>query len=285
MRSRIQQAQTFARKLGANCLTHDITSLAAQIAFYAMFSLLPLLILVMYGASLVVPHRIIVELVQSALKPYYPDLQNANQMLENGLNKLSDIGARAGVVSFISLAWSATSALIAIQQALDRIFEVDVPRSFLARRAIAALCLVALIILAVVSALAMALYPWVMRHIPAGTWLTTAFTRFSGVTRMLYPLSLFVTCFVVYRYLPSRRVNVNCTIMGALAATVLLDLARLLFVVYAAHAVTYHAVYGGLTVVILLIFWMYIALIILLLGAEIAWLLEQAGRDTGGATP
>jgi len=285
VRSRIQQAQAFARKLGANCMAHDITSLAAQIAFYAMFSLLPLLILVMYGASLVVPHRIIVEMVLGALRPYYPDLQNANQMLENSLNKLSDIGARAGLVSFISLAWSATSALIAVQQALDRIFEVGVPRSFLARRAIAALFLVALVILAVVSALAMALYPWVVHHIPAGTWLVTAFTRFSGVTRMLYPLSLFVTCFVVYRYLPSRRVNLNCTILGALAATVLLDLARLLFVVYAAHAVTYHAVYGGLTVVILLIFWMYIALIILLLGAEIAWLLEQTGGDAGGAEP
>ncbi|AEJ42927.1 YihY/virulence factor BrkB family protein [Alicyclobacillus acidocaldarius] len=285
MRTRFQQAQAFARRLGANCLAHDITSLAAQISFYAMFSLLPLLVLVMYGASLVVPHRIIVEMVLGALRPYYPDLQNANQMLENSLNKLSDIGARAGFVSFLSLAWSATSALIAVQQALDRIFEVGVPRSFLARRAIAALFLVALVIVAVVSALAMAIYPWVVHHIPAGTWLVTAFTRFSGVTRVLYPLSLFVTCFVVYRYLPSRRVNLNCTILGALAATVLLDLARLLFVVYAAHAVTYHAVYGGLTVVILLIFWMYIALIILLLSAEIAWLLEQAGGDPGGAEP
>lgn len=285
MRSRFKQAQAFARKLGANCMAHDITSLAAQIAFYAMFSLLPLLILVMYGASLVVPHQAIIELVLNALKPYYPDLQNANQMLEKSLNKLSDIGTRAGVVSFISLAWSATSAFIAVQQALDRIFEVDVPRSFLARRAMAALFLFALVFLAVVSALAMALYPVIIHRVPAGTWLSTVFTRFSGVTRMLYPLSLFVTCFVVYRYLPSRRVHVNCIIMGALAATVLLDLARLLFVVYAAHAVTYHVVYGGLTVVILLVFWMYIALIILLLGAEIAWLLEQTGGDMGGAEP
>ncbi|WP_157068474.1 YihY/virulence factor BrkB family protein [Alicyclobacillus sendaiensis] len=285
MPPRLQQAYAFMRKLGANCLAHDITSLAAQIAFYAMFSLLPLLILVMYGASLVVPHRIMVEMVLGALRPYYPDLQNATQMLEASLNKLSDIGGRAGVVTFVSLAWSATSALIAVQQALDRIFEVGAPRSFLARRAIAALFLVALVILAVVSALAMALYPWVAHHLPVGTRLVTAFTRFSGVTRMLYPLSLFVTCFVVYRYLPSRRVNLNCTILGALAATVLLDLARLLFVVYAAHAVTYHAVYGGLTVVILLVFWMYIALIILLLGAEIAWLLEQFGGEAGGGEP
>ncbi|WP_304459829.1 YihY/virulence factor BrkB family protein, partial [Alicyclobacillus sendaiensis] len=264
MPSRFREVQAFARKLGANCMAHDIASLAAQIAFYAMFSLLPLIILVMYGASLVVPHRVIVELLLGALRPYYPDLQNATQMLENSLNKLSNIGARAGLVSFLSLAWSATSALIAVQQALDRIFEVTAPRSFLARRAIAALFLVALVLLTVMSALAMALYPWVVHHIPAGNWLVTAFTRFSGVTRMLYPLSLFITCLIVYRYLPSKRINLNCTILGALAATVLLDLARLLFVVYAAHAATYHVVYGGLTVVILLIFWMYIALIILL---------------------
>ncbi|KRW92565.1 ribonuclease BN [Alicyclobacillus tengchongensis] len=283
VRTRVRVFGDFLTQLLVNVFRHDIASLAAQISFYAIFSLFPLLILMIFGASLAVPHQPVVELLVEALKPYYPDVSNANHFLQDNIEKLGTVGARAGFVSLITLAWSATSAFIAVQQALDSIFEVTAQRSFLARRIVAAIMLCLLIALAVICSIALAIFPMVHLHVPASSFLAAWVSRLRGITRILYPLSLFVTSFVVYRYLPSRRVDVNCVILGALASTILLDLARTLFVVYASHLVTYHFIYGSLTVVILLVLWMYIALIILLFGAEVAALVEKMGNEREGA--
>src|SRR5579875_1931325 len=283
VRTRVRVFGDFLTQLLVNVFRHDIASLAAQISFYAIFSLFPLLILMIFGASLAVPHQPVVKLLVEALKPYYPDVSNANHFLQDNIEKLGTVEARAGFVSLITLAWSATSAFIAVQQALDSIFEVTAQRSFLARRIVAAIMLCLLIALAVICSIALAIFPMVHLHVSASSFLAAWVSRLRGITRILYPLSLFVTSFVVYRYLPSRRVDVNSVILGALASTILLDLARTLFVVYASHLVTYHFIYGSLTVVILLVLWMYIALIILLFGAEVAALVEKMGNEREGA--
>ncbi|GMA62362.1 hypothetical protein GCM10025859_28020 [Alicyclobacillus fastidiosus] len=45
----------FFTLLAARIFKHDIASLSAQICFYAVFSMFPLLILIIYGTSLAVP--------------------------------------------------------------------------------------------------------------------------------------------------------------------------------------------------------------------------------------
>lgn len=259
---------------------HDIASLSAQICFYAIFSLFPLLILVIYGASLLVPHLQIEKMLLHGLQPYYPNVSNASAFLKTNIESLGNVGARLGLISFVTLLWSATSAFIAVQQAMDSIFEITEQRSFFARRVVAFTMLILLVIVAILSSIALAIYPSLAEH--ARWWpLVSAWAPlFHLFTRILYPLSLFITCFVFYRFMPSRKVDGNSVLIGALISTVVLDLARALFVVYASHLVSYHVIYGGLTVVMLLVLWMYIAGMILLLGAEIAAVLDKLGRAT-----
>ncbi|GMA62361.1 YihY/virulence factor BrkB family protein [Alicyclobacillus fastidiosus] len=215
----------------------------------------------------------------NALKPYYPNVGAANYFIAASIQSLGSVGPRISIVSFVTLSWSATSSFIAVQQALDTIFELEEQRSFLARRIVGFAMLILLIFLAVVSSIALALYPHLAEHVSWWGLVARWAPGIRGLTRVIYPLSLFVTCFVFYRYLPSRRVDLNSVLIGAMTATVALDLARALFVVYASHLVSYHLIYGTLTVVILLVLWMYIAGIILLFGAEIAACLDYVGRS------
>lgn len=271
----------FFKRLGSALMKHDIAALSAQICFYAIFSLFPLIILVIYGASLIVPHLQIGDMLMKALQPYYPSVPKANGFIQNTIGDLDTVGGKIGLLSFVTLMWSATSAFIAVQQAMDKIFEIEEQRSFFARRMVAFLMLILLVIVAILSAVTLAVYPLVFERVSWWPVIAQWASALHNLTRILYPLSLFVTCFIFYRFLPSRRVDVNSVMIGALVSTVILDLARTLFVVYAAHLVTYHLIYGGLTVVMLLVLWMYIAGIILLFGAEIAACLERMGQ---GAT-
>lgn len=284
MEQRLKYVGLFVKGLGVQVFKHDIASLSAKICFYAIFSMFPLLILVLYGSSLIVPHEPVVKLLLQTLQPYYPDLPNATKFIEHYLDNLETVGARVGIVSIVILIWSATSAFIAIQQSLDEIFEVKEQRSFVARRIVAFCMLFLLVMLAVICSIALTFYPIITDNWTFGPIVSLWVSRLHGLTRVLYPLSLFVTCFVFYRFLPSRRVEINSVILGALSTTVLLDLARTLFVVYASHLVTYHLIYGSLAVAILLVLWMYIALMILLFGAEIAASLERMSQDAGEGT-
>ncbi|MFB5190320.1 YihY/virulence factor BrkB family protein [Alicyclobacillus fastidiosus] len=279
MEERMHLVGRFFTLLAARIFKHDIASLSAQICFYAVFSMFPLLILIIYGTSLVVPQYNFEDSLVNALKPYYPDVGAANQFIKLSIQTLGSVGPRISIVSFVTLTWSATSSFIAVQQALDTIFELEEQRSFLARRIVGFTMVILLIFLAVISSIALALYPHIAEHVSWWGEVARWAPGIHGLTRVIYPLSLFVTCFVFYRYLPSRRVDVNSVLIGAMTATVALDLARALFVVYASHLVSYHLIYGTLTVVILLVLWMYIAGIILLFGAEIAASLDYVGRS------
>lgn len=277
MQEKLRVIGRFFTQLGGNVLRHDIASLSAQICFYAIFSVFPLIILVVFGASLIVPH-LDIQNILAALRPYYPAVGDANSFITFYINNLATVGAKVGVVSFITLMWSATSGFIAVQQAMDKIFEIDDVRSFFARRFVGFLMLILLVIVAVLSSIALTVYPQ-MQHTAWWPLVATWATFLHGLTRILYPLSLFITCFIFYRFLPSRRIDLNSVFIGALTSTVILDLARTLFVLYAGHLVSYHLIYGSLTVVMLLVMWLYIAGIILLFGAEIAAALDNLGRQ------
>lgn len=271
----LHAARKFAGAIANNVLKHDIASLSAQVCFYAIFSLFPLMTLVIYGANLIVPNVQIEQMMLQALKPYYPAISNATDFIKNNIESLGSVGAKIGLVSSATLVWSATSAFIAVQQAMDTIFELDDQRSFFARRVVAFTMLVLLVIVAMLSSVALGVYSVLSHQAELLPGVARWLPLLHAASRVIYPTSLFVTCFVFYRYMPSKRVDVNSVLVGALTATVGLDLARAFFVVYASHLVTYHLIYGVLAVVMLLVLWMYVAGMIMLFGAEIAALLDK----------
>lgn len=270
---RFRSLGRFVCSLMASITKHDISSLAAIIAFYALFSLFPLLLLVLYTASILVPETHGERWLVALIRPYFPAMSDATQFIANNIKRLSNAGAKVGLVSAMILACSATSGFIAVQQALDVVWETK-QRSFIVRRLIAFAMLVVLLALALLSALVIIFYPVAAaaaEHLRTLHWLSVL----PVVSSFIFPTTLFCGCLVLYRYLPSSTQDWSCIIPGALVATVMIDLGRGVFVWYAAHLVTYQLLYGGLAVVMMIILWMYLASIALLFGAEVGAALQQ----------
>lgn len=263
-------AGQFVWRLTTSVVQHDIASLAAVIAFYAAFSLFPLLILLIYAITLFLPNSHVESVLLTLVRPYFPALPEAKEFISSNIARLSELGGNFGLISAVTLTWSATSGFIAVQQALDVIWE-SMQRSYLARRLIAFGMLVVLLLLTILSAIVMALPSIINLHLPAYARIVRWFTFIHGISRVMFPLSLFLGSLVVYRALPAKSLPWVYLVPGALVSTVALDVGRELFVWYAGHLMRYQVIYGNLlAAVMLLVLWMYVASIVLLFGAELS---------------
>lgn len=275
-------------RLIRSTIADDILTWAAVIAFYGLFSLFPLLMLMLYVAALLLPGSHTEQLLVLFVKPYFPGLDDAQRFITGNIARLAQSGAKVGILSLLTLAWSASSAFISLQQAMDVIWNVREQRSYLSRRLIAFGMLLVMLLVTLGSAIVMAMYSTTV----ASGGVTGVFGTFihhlgwlKGTSRILFPASLFIGCLVVYRYMPTRTTSWTYLLPGALVAAGALDLGRQLFVWYAGHMVTYQVLYGGLFAVMLVILWMYIGGTMMLFGAEISATLESWARPPANPTP
>ena len=74
---------------------------------------------------------------------------------------------------------------------------------------------------------------------------------------------------MIYRYLPYRRIGLRTVVIAASFTAVLFELMKQGFSVYAQVA-DYGSVYGNLTFLLILIFWIYYAAVVFILGGEVA---------------
>ena len=118
-------------------------------------------------------------------------------------------------------------------------------------------------------------------------WEGTAGTRpFAAVVRSsLAPaVSILTSCVVLvlaYKFLPRPRPALRYALTGAVLASVLLEVARRIFSIYVDNVGTYDVVYGSIGSIIVFLFFVYIAAIVSLLGAEFgasARRVHNAGR-------
>ena len=262
-------------------ITHDILTWAAVIAFYGLFSLFPLLMLMLYVAALLLPGSHTEQVLVLFVKPYFPGLDDAQRFITGNIARLAQSGVKVGILSLLTLAWSASSAFITLQQAMDVIWNVREQRSYFSRRLIAFGMLLIMLLITLGSAIVMAMYSTAVSTGGAagvlGAWVHHL-GWLKGASRILFPASLFFGCLVAYRYMPTRTTSWAYLLPGALVAAGALDLGRQLFVWYAGHMVTYQALYGGLFAVMLVILWMYIGGTMMLFGAEISANLESWAR-------
>lgn len=82
----------------------------------------------------------------------------------------------------------------------------------------------------------------------------------------------------VYFYVPNTRVHWHHALAGGLVAAVGIELGKKLLTLYLAQMPTYSAIYGAFAAVPILLVWIYMAWIIVLVGAVVAASLPELGR-------
>ncbi len=285
-------SKDFLWRLWARAEQDEILARAAQLSYYFLLALFPLLLFLitlfgyMNGAGSHLRNKLV-----SYLATVIPD--TALRLVTDTMDQVTN--ARGGGKLWFGLLaslWAASSGLNAIGQALNSAYAVPETRPWWKVRLISIGLTVAIAIL-IVSALLMVLYGGRLGDFLAAT--VNEGSDFTVVWKVLqWPIALtfvFIAFSLIYRFgpnlnaprkdkrIPAKDFRRRWWSPGVVVAIILWLLVSLGFRLYLHFFNSYSATYGSLGAVIILMLWFYLTGAAILLGGEINCELE--GSDQG----
>ncbi len=237
----------------------EIAARAAAIAYYGILSLFPMLLFLIYlGSQFLESEEARIALNKGLVQV----LPAAAETVQDIVNQTVTIRGSIGLIGGIGLLWSASTLFNALTKSLNKIWGAP-PRPFWRRRIIAAVSVLLIGLLFVVSVTlsALAVIPSTGDGTVISQWLN--FTVGMITTILLF--------WLVYHLIPNTPEDSRATLGGGILAAILWQAAKTIFAVYLASGLTnYGAIYGSLASVIALILWVYISALILFIGAVFA---------------
>ncbi len=247
----------------------DATHMAAGVAYYALFSLFPLLL----GVTILLSFFVTPATIESSLTTFAQDyLPGAEDLLTTNLEAIIDLRGGLSVFAFLGALWSGSAVFGAITKAVNRAWDIHRDRPlFLSKpRQLAMAGGVGLLFLLSFS---MSTFARVTEgieppDIAGGDFL---FETFGRVVLRAASLLITVTIFVlIYKLMPNCKTYWRYVWPGAIVAAVLFELGKNLFIVYVDRFANFESAYGSVAPVIGLLLWTYVSSFILILGAEIS---------------
>lgn len=244
---------------------------AAAIAYYAIFSLVPLGLVILSVFGLVVDRDRIVQFVfdQVPLK----ETQSVHDNVDSIVRRAQQATPAGITLGLAALLWSGSGIFAAVRRGLSATSHRSRPRPFWRGKLIDFALVPALGLLILLSigltAVAQGLIERAGQIGPLDLHTNAALLVMSYILPAFASFTLFL---VLYRYVPTVRPPWREALTGAILATILFEAAKNLYAVLFAILPfsTDTAIYAGFGTALAFLFWMFINASILLLGAEFA---------------
>ena len=246
---------------------------AAAFAYSAFFSLFPLTILLVTGASVLFDKAAASSLVIDFMGKYIPITGEMKVYVFHTISGVINSRGQAGTLAFFMLVWIATQTFKTLILAANRAWGSSGRWWALPLKSLELLVVINLAIITVI---------WV----PVLERLARGLLPHLGLIESTY--SFFMTCLpwaliflslsLFYTVAPHRKTKFSEVWAAALCGTLLLAGAQSLFTLYLKHYATFNAVYGAFGGVMALLLWIYISGLIFIFCA----CLSAAQAETGG---
>jgi membrane protein len=274
-------AATFLRAIQKFWEHGDLFSSAA-ISFYALFSVLPLVMLFLVALQTIVPY----ERLEHNLGRLF-GLTDTDLVLQTIRDAYSQQSA-LGWLGAVTLILAATGVFTAVQFALDRVWEIR-GRGVHVRFLVGVLTMALSLLIFVGMLLATVFVFRFIRSSVIGEWLGWPQTPPRGagnawtIATWLAQFSIFWTG---YRFLPSARVQWRDALPGALVAAIVWHVIAIAIGWYLGTVSEYTTLYHSLAAIVALMVWVYSLSATFLLGAEfVALRTRKISRPVASAPP
>jgi len=250
---------------------------AASLAYYAIFSLFPLLLLFIAAGSYFLDSRQMYETVTELVQRTVP---TSTQVISENLREVLDARETVGMIGLVTLLWSASGVFTNLAYNINLAWPRARRRSFLQRRLLGVRMIGGLGGLLILSII----LDWLSKLLSFMNIANVSFYNLSlwrlssGVASWLTVFLLFLA---LYRWIPAVYVRWRAACWGALFATTAWKIATAGFVWYVTSGLgRYQLVYGSLGAIVALLFLIYLISIITLFGAHLSaavdgWLDER----------
>jgi len=234
---------------------------AAALSYYAVFSLFPLLLLLVVGIGYIIGPSSTATQIQDFLTLFLPGATAVS--LSETIERFVQEGSVASLVAVISLLWSGLGLFSNLEGALSRTFGDTSQRDVLMRRVAGLLMVIALGVLLVANIVTSLVF----------SFLDLLFLNQSNIWiamgGLFIPFGFSMGIFaMMYRFIPRKSIGWDAIWPAALIGGILWEFAKRIFGVYLEQATDLSLIYGSITTIIIFMLWAYVTFFIILLCAE-----------------
>ncbi|MHB0997919.1 MAG: YihY/virulence factor BrkB family protein [Armatimonadota bacterium] len=244
------------------------TLFAAAISFFEMLSIIPLILLAVGVFGYIIgSYETALESIMSFIRNYVPV---STDELDTYLQNLSRQSGLLSGLGLLGLLWAGTQVFVILQQVMNVALGERREVGFIRSRGIA-LIIVAVTGILFLLSIALTSLLTAARHYELWGIQSDGLKPLWDFIGILLPIVISILAFtLIYKYLSTRDVGIKAALAGGITAGLLFELAKYLFRLYVMNIANFHAVYGSLGSVIVLVIWIYYVSIIAVLGAEVA---------------
>jgi Ca2+-transporting ATPase len=250
-------------------------------AYYAFFSLFPLIILSVTVTSTFIDRDRAGAQIISYVETYIPITGAMQSYIFDTISGVIKSRGRATATAILMLVWAAMQTFITLISAINRAWDVEDPHWCLhpLKSLVFLIIMVGSVVIAVTASVGATI---------AGDWLHQAndlsYSIFAFGCSLLPTLVEFLWLSLFYSHAPHRPTRLAEVWMAALVTTAFLKLAEGAFIIYLKHFATFNAVYGTFGGIMALLLWIYLSGCIFIFGsclcASQAEVCDVASRDS-----
>jgi membrane protein len=261
----------------------DGAIMSRSIAYYALFSFFPLLLILISVSSSVLTASQVQEVILDFIEQYLPA---AGRLVQANMQQLLDARNAIGVLALIGLLWSASGVFSALYRSVNRAWGNTPADLFWTEKlfALAVVLVVGLLLVATIlyGTVVNVVRGWQLEVFGWQPFADPGTGRLVGWLSALIPALGSVAVFtILYRIIPRTKVRWRDVWFGGLVAGLAWVASSQLLTWYISSFARYSLIYGSVGVIIAFLLWSYVSAMILLLGAEFTaqyTLWRQEGR-------
>ncbi len=253
--------------------------LSSGITFNLLICLIPfiLLLLALLGSYLY-NVREVLNHIKSYLENVFPTLDP--KIMKNVLRIIRDRKI-VGILGIGGLIWTSTWVFSSLRTALNIVFQVKQGRGVLRGKAIDLLMILLAGIFLLISMIFTSVITVVQGYYFGPFLNLVSIIRF--IIKYLAPFFFtFWMCFLIYKIIPNKKIHFKTALQAAFFTSLFWEVAKQLFGWYVHHLGRFSVVYGSLSALAIFFLWIYYSAVILILGGEVAFLLERGGPEERG---
>ncbi|MGG1676324.1 YihY/virulence factor BrkB family protein [Neobacillus sp. NRS-1170] len=253
----------------------DLPGLSAQLAYFFLLALFPLLIVIFSLIPYIpIPHQDMLGMIRD----FAP--AEAMELIEKNVKFIMNHRS-GGLLSFgvIGTIWSASNGIDAVVRAFNKAYNVKESRSFIVARGMAILLTLGMIFVFILAII----LPIFGREIGLFLFSQLGYTQqfiklWDTFSLLVSAIILFLIFTGLYWVAPNVKLRCRSAFPGAAFATLGWIISSMGLSLYVENIGNYSLTYGSIGAIIVLMIWLYISAFIIILGGEINAFYSEKNR-------
>ncbi len=250
---------------------------AASMAFYTLFSLFPVILIVVAANSFLLESLHVQEKILETILKFFPVA--SHQIISTNMQQILQARGAVGIVGLIALVWAATCVFTTLVHNLNRAW-IDAPAQniFRARLTAFSIILFLVVLLPLFLMAKAAIHLIVSWNVQLTGSINISYFR-PILSNIIIYIFICMTLMILYRWIPKTKVRWSEAFGGAFFAVIAEEAATSAFSWFLSSGLSrYNLVYGSLGALISFMTWIYIINLIVLFGAHLSAAISQHRR-------